>query len=67
MHHIQKISEQRLALLLEALELLEDLRGKMALFQNQHYQNLKTRADMHTRLTEAQHLRLAEIETVDEG
>jgi len=52
MDEMKKISEQRLALLLNAMELLHDMRIKMALFENQHYQKLKDRVIEHTRLTE---------------
>jgi len=49
---MKKISEQRLALLLDAMEQLHDMRIKMALFENQNYQKLKGRVAEHARLTE---------------
>lgn len=52
MDDIRKISEQRLELLLEAMEMLEDMRVHMALFRNQHYCKLKNRVTLHTRQTE---------------
>jgi hypothetical protein len=52
MEEMKKISEQRLALLLDAMEQLHDLRIKMALFENQNYQKLKSRVVEHTRQTE---------------
>jgi hypothetical protein len=52
MDELKKISEQRLALLLDAMEQLRDMRIKMALFENQNYQKLKGRVAKHTRLTE---------------
>jgi hypothetical protein len=52
MDEMKKISEQRLALLLDAMEQLHDMRIKMALFENQNYQKLKGRVAEHTRLTE---------------
>ena len=52
MDEIKKVSEQRLELLLEAMEMLEDMRKHMVLFGNQHYCKLKNRVTLHTRQTE---------------
>lgn len=47
-----QISRQRLEMLLEAMEMLEDLRFHMGMFQNQRYGKLKGRVTLHTRQTE---------------
>ena len=52
MDEVQKISGQRLALLLEAMEQLQDIRMKMAMFENQRYAKLKGRVAAHTGQTE---------------
>ncbi|WP_158557105.1 hypothetical protein [Mucilaginibacter conchicola] len=41
----EQLSNQRLQLLAEALELLEDMKIKMALFERQHYCKLKEKAE----------------------
>ena len=52
MDDMMKICRQRLDLLLEAMEQLEDLQIKMAMFENQRYCKLKGRVTLHTRQTE---------------
>ncbi|MFD0765712.1 hypothetical protein ACFQZI_12690 [Mucilaginibacter lutimaris] len=52
MDDLKKISEQRLEMLLEAMEMLADLRPHMAMFRNQHYCKLRKRVTLHTRQTE---------------
>ncbi|WP_454804068.1 hypothetical protein [Mucilaginibacter phyllosphaerae] len=52
MEDIKKISAQRLEMLLEAMEMLQELRGYMAMFRNQRYCKLQGRVDDHTRQTE---------------
>jgi serine protease inhibitor len=41
----EQLSQQRLQLLSEALEMLEDMKIKMALFERQHYSKLKARVE----------------------
>ncbi len=52
MDEIKEISAQRLEMLLEAMEMLHDLRGHMAMFRNQRYNKLRSRVTLHTRQTE---------------
>ncbi|HEK20173.1 hypothetical protein [Mucilaginibacter sp.] len=40
----EQLSNERLQLLCEALELLEDMKIKMALFERQYYSKLKAKA-----------------------
>jgi len=47
MEDIKKISAQRLEMLLEAMEMLQELRGYMAMFRNQRYCKLQGRVDAH--------------------
>ncbi|WP_186458674.1 hypothetical protein [Mucilaginibacter achroorhodeus] len=41
----EQLSQERLQLLSEALELLEDMKIKMALFERQYYSKLKAKAE----------------------
>lgn len=52
MDDLKKISDERLEMLLEAMEMLEGLRVHMALFRNQYYCKLKNRVTLHTRQTQ---------------
>ncbi|MES2266494.1 MAG: hypothetical protein V4520_07025 [Bacteroidota bacterium] len=52
MHDVNKISGERLEMLLEAMEMLHDLRPHMAMFRNQHYCKLKKRVTLHTKRCE---------------
>jgi hypothetical protein len=66
MDEMKKICDERLDLLLQALDLLHDLRPGMALFNKQRYYRFKALADAHTRLTEPQHIALAGIATAED-
>lgn len=66
MDEMKKLCDERLDLLLQAMELLDDLRPGMALFNAQRYYRFKAIADAHTRLTEPQHIALAGIATAED-
>ncbi|WP_374949785.1 hypothetical protein [Mucilaginibacter sp.] len=52
MEKLKNINRQRLELLLQAMELLEDMHHKMGMFENQRYGKLKGKVTGHTRKTE---------------
>ncbi|MBL4675244.1 MAG: hypothetical protein JKY70_03415 [Mucilaginibacter sp.] len=45
MTNAEQLNTERLQLLSEALEMLEDMKVKMALFERQHYSKLKARVE----------------------
>jgi hypothetical protein len=61
----EKISEQRLALLTEAMEMLDDMRSRMGMFENQRYGRLHAKVTHHNRLNMRLHLALSGVDTTD--
>ncbi|MFD0793238.1 hypothetical protein ACFQZX_06385 [Mucilaginibacter litoreus] len=66
MNTIEKLSEERLKLLHEAMEMLEDMKVKMAMFERQHYSKFKARVESHKQLNTCLHQVFNGIKVSDE-
>jgi hypothetical protein len=60
-------AKQVVALLDEAIELLDDLNGRLDMFENQRYWGLKKKVDRFKNIGEQLHTALDLIETADES